>query len=157
MDNRNAVKDQCVVVLWCDKCTLCIALVPELCVTVYHTALTDFSLSVKIRYLLLFASAVVLSCTSAGYFSSILAIFSTFKTWQMRMIRSNNLAMTNCLENKYINIYIYMEKICMFWGKMLAKWKGVSILIEMTGEWGFFFLLMIVFLWDVILGLLLLF
>lgn len=56
----------------------------------------------------------------------------------MAMMRSINLAMTNCLENKYINIYIYGKYIFVL-REMLAK-KGVSILIEMTGEWEFHYL-----------------
>lgn len=61
-------------------------------------------------------------------------------------MRSINLAMTNCLENKYINIYIWKIYIC-FEGNVSKK--GVSILIEMTGEWEFhylFFFSMICFL-----------
>lgn len=53
------------------------------------------------------------------------------------MMRSINLAMTNCLENKYINIYIWKIYIC-FEGNVSKK--GVSILIEMTGEWEFHYL-----------------
>lgn len=52
-------------------------------------------------------------------------------------MRSINLAMTNCLENKYINIYIWKNIYVL--REMLAK-KGVSILIEMTGEWEFHYL-----------------
>lgn len=52
-------------------------------------------------------------------------------------MRSINLAMTNCLENKYINIYIWKIYIC-FEGNVSKK--GVSILIEMTGEWEFHYL-----------------
>lgn len=55
----------------------------------------------------------------------------------MAMMRSINLAMTNCLENKYINIYIWKNIYVL--REMLAK-KGVSILIEMTGEWEFHYL-----------------
>lgn len=55
----------------------------------------------------------------------------------MAMMRSINLAMTNCLENKYINIYIWKIYIC-FEGNVSKK--GVSILIEMTGEWEFHYL-----------------
>lgn len=54
-------------------------------------------------------------------------------------MRSINLAMTNCLENKYINIYIYIWKIYICFEGNVSK-KGVSILIEMTGEWEFHYL-----------------
>lgn len=117
MDNLSAVKEECVVVLWCVRnvfslhCTC-----SRGSVSVCHTALTDYSLSLKMRYLL--AGAVVLHCASASYFSSILAMFSNFETWKMAMMRSNNLAMTNCLENKYINIYIYGKIYICFEGNV---------------------------------------
>lgn len=57
----------------------------------------------------------------------------------MAMMRSINLAMTNCLENKYINIYIYKEKYIFVLRENVSKTNGVSILIEMTGEWVFLF------------------
>lgn len=54
------------------------------------------------------------------------------------MMRSINLAMTNCLDYKYKFIYIYMEKN-IFVSRENSKNGMVSILIEMTGEWGFLF------------------
>lgn len=54
------------------------------------------------------------------------------------MMRSINLAMTNCLDYKYKNIYIYGKYIFVL-RENVSKNEMVSILIEMTGEWGFFF------------------
>lgn len=53
------------------------------------------------------------------------------------MMRSINLAMTNCLDYKYKNIYIYGKYIFVL-RENVSKNEMVSILIEMTGEWGFF-------------------
>lgn len=53
------------------------------------------------------------------------------------MMRSINLAMTNCLDYKYKNIYIYGKYIFVL-RESISKNEMVSILIEMTGEWGFF-------------------
>lgn len=53
------------------------------------------------------------------------------------MMRSINLAMTNCLDYKYKNIYIYGKYIFVL-RENISKNEMVSILIEMTGEWGFF-------------------
>lgn len=67
LDNLSAVTGECVVVLWCVRkwfslhCTC-----SRGSVSVRHTALTDYSLSLKMRYSL--ASAVVLHCASASYF-----------------------------------------------------------------------------------------
>lgn len=54
------------------------------------------------------------------------------------MMRSINLAMTNCLDYKYKNIYIYGKYIFVL-RENVSKNEMVSILIEMTGEWGFLF------------------
>lgn len=68
MDNLSAVKEECVVVLWCVRnlfslhCTC-----SRGSVSACHTALTDYSLSLKMRYYLL-ASAVVPHCAFASYF-----------------------------------------------------------------------------------------
>lgn len=63
------------------------------------------------------------------------------------MMRSINLATTNCLDYKYKNIYIYGKYIFVL-RENVSKNEMVSILIEMTGEWGFFvflFLQIVVF------------
>lgn len=59
-------------------------------------------------------------------------------------MRSINLATTNCLDYKYIYIYIYMENIFVL-RENVSKNEMVSILIEMTGEWGFLFSFFFIF------------
>lgn len=76
-------------------------------VSVSDTALTDYSLSLRMTYYLW---PVVVYCAAYRFHSSCWNI-------KMAMMRSINLAKTNCLEKKYINIYMYMEKF-LSWGKL---------------------------------------
>jgi hypothetical protein len=80
------------------------------------------------------ASAVPLNCASCTMIS-----FLFFEFWvcfltlkheiKLAMTRSINLAKSNCLENKYINIYIRKIYIC-FEGNCYQKLNAVSILID---------------------------
>lgn len=67
------------------------------------------------------------------------------------MMRSINLATTNCLDYKYINIYIYGKYIFVL-RENVSKNEMVSILIEMTGEWGFLVFFLHFFSYGIVLG-----
>lgn len=100
---RSAVKEECVVVLWCVRNVL--HLFQRKCVCVPRCLDRLFPLTQ--HEICVGRCSASLTVLPLVYFSSILAMFSNFKkTWQTAMMRSINLAMTNCLENKYINIYI---------------------------------------------------
>lgn len=62
MFNQSAVKEECVVVLWCEKLILfALHLFQRMCVCVCHTALIDYSLSLKMRPYSLASVALLLS------------------------------------------------------------------------------------------------
>lgn len=112
-DNLSAVMEECVVVLWCEceKSSLhCTCSRGSVCprATLYWQTIPSHSEWDTICWPVQWSYTVLLIV----FFSSILGMFSNFETWKMAMMRSINLAMTNCLENKYINIYI--RKIYIF-------------------------------------------